>query len=45
MFKFFPIFTYNESFQKKSYQFFKIHKGFDKERGKTVIQQSMRKKN
>ena len=29
----------------KSYQFFKIYKRFDKEREKTLIQQSMNKEN
>ena len=29
----------------KSYQFFKIYERFDKEREKTLIQQSMKKEN
>ena len=44
-FQYFQIFIYNESLPTKSYQFFKIYKSFYKQRGKTVIQQSMRKKN
>ena len=39
------IFIYNENLPMKSYQSFKICKGFDNERGETLIQQSMRKKN
>ena len=39
----FSIFIYNESLPMKSYQFFKICKRFDKEREKTLMQQSMRK--
>ena len=33
---------YNESLPMKSYQFFKICQRFDKERKKTLVQQSMR---
>ena len=43
IFRFFSIFIYNESLPMKSYQFFKICKRFDKERGKTLMQQSMSK--
>ena len=39
----FSIFIYNESLPIKSYQFFKICKRFDKEKEKTLTQQSMRK--
>ena len=42
-FQIFSIFIYNESLPMKSYQFFKICKRFDKEREKTLMQQSMRK--
>ena len=42
-FQIFSIFIYNESLQIKSYHFFKICKCFDKEREKTLMQQSMRK--
>ena len=43
IFKFPPIFIYNESLAMKSYKFFKTCKRFGKEREKTLIQQSMRK--
>ena len=42
-FQIFSIFIYNESLPMKSYQFFKIYKHFDKEKDKTLMQQSMRK--
>ena len=42
IFKFSPL-LYNESLPIKSYQFLKICKRFDKERGKTLMQQPMRK--
>ena len=41
--KFSSIFIYNGSLPMKSYQIFKISKRFDKEREKTLMQQSMRK--
>ena len=34
---------YNKSMPKISYQFLEIYKSFDKERDKTIMQQSMRK--
>ena len=43
LFQIFSIFRYNESLPVKSYHFFKICKRFDKEREKTLMQQSMRK--
>ena len=43
IFKFSPIFIYNESLPMKSYQLFQIYKRFDKETEKTLLQQSMRK--
>ena len=43
LFQIFSIFRYNESLPMKSYHFFKICKRFDKEREKTLMQQSMRK--
>ena len=42
-FQIFSIFIYNESLPMKSYQFFKIWNRFDKEREKTLMQQSKRK--
>ena len=42
-FQIFSIFIYNESLQMISSQFFKIFKRFDKEREKTLMQQSLRK--
>ena len=42
IFKFSPL-LYNESLPIKSHQFPKICKRFDKERGKTLMQQSKRK--
>ena len=42
-FQIFSIFICNESLPMKSYQFFKIYEGFDKEREKTLMQQLMRK--
>ena len=42
-FQIISIFIYNESLPMKSYQFFKICKCFDKEREKTLLQQSMRR--
>ena len=42
-FQIFSIYIYNENLPMKSYQFFKICKRFDKEREKTLMQQSMRK--
>ena len=42
IFKFSPI-IFNENLPMKFYQFFEICKRFGKERGKTLIQQSMRK--
>ena len=42
-FQFFSIFIYNESLPIKSYKLFKICKRFDKEREKTLMQQSVRK--
>ena len=44
-FQIFSIFISNETWPKKSYQFFKIYKHFDKEREKTLIQQPMKKEN
>ena len=42
-FRIFSICRHNERLPMKSYSFFKIWKSFDKEREKTLIQQSMRK--
>ena len=42
-FQIFSIFTHSGRLPMKSYQFFKICKHFDKEREKTLMQQSMRK--
>ena len=42
-FSIFSNFVSNESLPVKFYQFFKIYKRFDKEREKTLIQQSVRK--
>ena len=42
-FSIFSNFVSNESLRVKFYQFFKIYKRFDKEREKTLIQQSVRK--
>ena len=44
-FQIFSIFIYNERLPMKSYQFFKIYKRFDKERNKTLMQQSIEMKN
>ena len=42
-FQSFSNFIYNQSLPMKSYQFLKIGKRFDKEKEKTLMQQSMRK--
>ena len=42
-FQSFSNFTYNQRLPMKSYQFLKIGKRFDKEKEKTLMQQSMRK--